>query len=206
MYKRRGRLYVVSGPSGVGKGTIVRHLLEKKAAHLSVSCTSRQPREGEVHGESYFFISEEEFVRKIEQDKFLEWAHVYGNYYGTPKAHIEEKLSQGMDVILEIEMIGSSQIKGKDPDAVSIFVMPPSLEELRQRLTSRGTETPEAIEHRLSCTMDEMDHLKDYDYFLLNDDIDLSVKKLIAIMESEVCKVDQDFLAYMKSAGREFSL
>ena len=206
MFKRRGRLYVVSGPSGVGKGSLVKKLLEKRAAHLSVSCTSRLPREGEVEGESYYFISKDEFKEKIQREDFLEWAEVYGNYYGTPKAQIEEHLSQGRDVILEIEMLGSAQIKQKDPNAISIFVMPPSLEVLRARLISRGTESDKAIEHRLSCTMKEMDHLPSYDYYILNEDLELATDKLIAIMEAEAVRVDDDFLSYLHDIGREFSL
>lgn len=206
MYKRRGRLYVISGPSGVGKGTLVRRMLEKRPAYLSISCTSRPPRVGEVEGESYFFISEEEFQKKIEEDAFLEWAQVYGNYYGTPREKIEEKLALGIDVILEIEMLGSLQIRAKDPEVISIFVMPPSLSVLRERLASRATESQEAMEHRLSCTMKELEHLSRYDYYILNQDLELAADRLISIMVAESQRVDRGFLDYMKEIGREFEL
>ena len=190
MVKRKGLLLVVSGPSGAGKGTICKALLNKNdQIKLSVSATTRKPRTGEVDGVNYFFIEKEKFTQMIEEGEFLEYAQIYDNFYGTPKAAIMECLEKGQDVILEIEMQGASQIKEVCPDGVFIFVLPPSLEELKNRIVGRGTETAEEIEKRFSCAFDEINKIVDYDYFIVNDDVEKSVKQVEGIILSEKNKV-----------------
>ena len=154
--KHAGKLFILSGPSGAGKGTICKELLAQTSrddVQLSVSMTTRNPRNGETEGASYYFVSKEEFLRKIEAGGLLEHAEVYGNYYGTPKQPVIEKLAAGIDVILEIDMQGALKVKENYPDGVFIFILPPSMSELRKRLTGRGTETAEAIEMRLGETL-----------------------------------------------------
>ena len=190
MVKRKGLLLVVSGPSGAGKGTICKALLNKNdQIKLSVSATTRKPRNGEVDGVNYFFIEKDKFTTMIENGEFLEYAQIYDNFYGTPKAAIMECLEKGQDVILEIEMQGARQIKDVCPDGVFIFVLPPSLEELKNRIVGRGTETAEEIEKRFSCAFDEINRIVDYDYFIVNDDVEKSVKQVESIILSEKNKV-----------------
>ena len=178
MLNRKGLLLVVSGPSGAGKGTICKALLNKNdQIKLSVSATTRKPRNGEVHGVNYFFIEKEEFTKMIENGEFLEHAQIYDNFYGTPKAAIIECLEKGQDVILEIEMQGARQIKEVYPEGVFIFVLPPSLEELKSRIVGRGTETQEEIEKRFSCAFEEINQIVNYDYFIVNEDIEKSVTR-----------------------------
>ena len=190
MLNRRGLLLVVSGPSGAGKGTICKALLNKNdQIKLSVSATTRKPRNGEVHGVNYFFIEKEEFTKMIENGEFLEHAQIYDNFYGTPKAAIIECLEKGQDVILEIEMQGARQIKEVYPEGVFIFVLPPSLEELKSRIVGRGTETQEEIEKRFSCAFEEINQIVNYDYFIVNEDIEKSVNDVEAIISAEKNKV-----------------
>lgn len=190
MLNRKGLLLVVSGPSGAGKGTICKALLNKNdQIKLSVSATTRKPRNGEVHGVNYFFIEKEEFTRMIENGEFLEHAQIYDNFYGTPKAAIIECLEKGQDVILEIEMQGARQIKEVYPEGVFIFVLPPSLEELKSRIVGRGTETQEEIEKRFSCAFKEINQIVNYDYFIVNEDIEKSVNDVEAIISAEKNKV-----------------
>ena len=190
MLNRKGLLLVVSGPSGAGKGTICKALLNKNdQIKLSVSATTRKPRNGEVHGVNYFFIEKEEFTKMIENGEFLEYAQIYDNFYGTPKAAIIECLEKGQDVILEIEMQGARQIKEVYPEGVFIFVLPPSLEELKSRIVGRGTETQEEIEKRFSCAFEEINQIVNYDYFIVNEDIEKSVSDVEAIICSEKNKV-----------------
>ena len=190
MLDRKGLLLVVSGPSGAGKGTICKALLNKNdQIKLSVSATTRKPRNGEVHGVNYFFIEKEEFTKMIENGEFLEYAQIYDNFYGTPKAAIIECLEKGQDVILEIEMQGARQIKEVYPEGVFIFVLPPSLEELKSRIVGRGTETQEEIEKRFSCAFEEINQIVNYDYFIVNEDIEKSVNDVEAIIASEKNKV-----------------
>ena len=190
MLNRKGLLLVVSGPSGAGKGTICKALLNKNdQIKLSVSATTRKPRNGEVHGVNYFFIEKEEFTKMIENGEFLEYAQIYDNFYGTPKAAIIECLEKGQDVILEIEMQGARQIKEVYPEGVFIFVLPPSLEELKSRIVGRGTETQEEIEKRFSCAFEEINQIVNYDYFIVNEDIEKSVSDVEAIICAEKHKV-----------------
>ncbi|WP_286312363.1 guanylate kinase [Romboutsia ilealis] len=190
MLNRKGLLLVVSGPSGAGKGTICKALLNKNdQIKLSVSATTRKPRNGEVHGVNYFFIEKEEFTKMIENGEFLEHAQIYDNFYGTPKAAIIECLEKGQDVILEIEMQGARQIKEVYPEGVFIFVLPPSLEELKSRIVGRGTETKEEIEKRFSCAFEEINQIVNYDYFIVNEDIEKSVNDVEAIISAEKNKV-----------------
>ena len=190
MLNRKGLLLVVSGPSGAGKGTICKALLNKNdKIKLSVSATTRKPRNGEVHGVNYFFIEKEEFTKMVENGEFLEHAQIYDNFYGTPKAAIIECLEKGQDVILEIEMQGARQIKEVYPEGVFIFVLPPSLEELKSRIVGRGTETQEEIEKRFSCAFEEINQIVNYDYFIVNEDIEKSVNDVEAIILYEKNKV-----------------
>ena len=192
MINRKGLLLVVSGPSGAGKGTICKALLNKNdQIKLSVSATTRKPRTGEFHGVNYFFLEKEEFTTMIENGEFLEYAQIYDNFYGTPKAAIIECLEKGQDVILEIEMQGAKQIKEVYPEGVFIFVLPPSLEELKSRIVGRGTETQEEIEKRFSCAFEEINQIVNYDYFIVNEDVDKSVNDVEAIICAEKNKVNR---------------
>ena len=190
MVKRKGLLLVVSGPSGAGKGTICKAILDQNdQITLSVSATTRKPRNGEVHGVNYFFLEKEEFTSMIEKGEFLEYAQIYDNFYGTPKSAIMETLDNGQDVILEIEMQGARQVKEVYPEGIFVFVLPPSLEELKNRIVGRGTETEEEIEKRFSCAFKEINQIDDYDYFIVNEDVEKSVRELEAIISSEKNKV-----------------
>ena len=182
----KGVLVVVSGLSGAGKGTICKRLLEKYPNYvLSVSATSRKPREGEVHGREYFFITKEEFEERIAQDKLLEYAQYVDNYYGTPKDWVLEQLKEGKDIVLEIELQGAFQIREKIPEAVLVFILPPDMEELKRRLIHRGTETMEQIEKRLARAQEEMEYVPQYDYVIINEDVEKSVDMLHNIVRCE---------------------
>lgn len=181
------KLFIISGSSGVGKGTVIKELLKNNNANvkLSVSTTTRKPREGEEHGVHYFFVEREDFLNSVDNNEFIEWAEFSGNCYGTKKAFVEETLKNGQNVLLEIDTQGALQIKEIMPDAVLIFIAPPSLEELKKRLIGRGTETEEAIQKRLSCVEAEQEKSKQYDYVVVNDTIENAVNTLEDIFKKE---------------------
>ena len=188
--KHPGKLFIFSGPSGAGKGTICKSLLEEnKELAISVSMTTRAPRNGEVEGVSYYFTDKETFRTRIDEGEFLEHAEVYGNYYGTPKGPVIEKLRNGIDVILEIDMQGALKVKENYPEGVFIFILPPSMSELRKRLTGRGTETEEAIELRLGETLKELSYIEKYDYCVVNGELEEAVARVKSIVVAEHSKV-----------------
>jgi len=182
--EKAAKLIVISGPSGVGKGTICKLLLEKHAEKLvcSVSATTRAPRTGEVDGVNYIFLSVEEFERRIAEKDFLEWAKVYDNYYGTLKSQVDEKLANGLNVILEIDTFGGANVKSMIPEAVSIFLLPPDAEELKRRLVSRATDAPDVIAKRLACLDKELADGEGYDYRVVNDDLGTALAEIEAIL------------------------
>ncbi|MCX7643082.1 MAG: guanylate kinase [Armatimonadetes bacterium] len=180
----KGRLFVVSGPSGVGKGTVVAEVL-KRLPNLKrvVTYTTRQPRQGEVQGKDYRFVTKEEFERLKEQGAFLEWAEVYGNFYGSPKHEVEQLLSSGQDVVLVLDVQGALAVKREVPEAVLIFLEPPSLDELRKRLETRGTESPEVIERRVAKAKWEMEQASKFDHTVLNERLEDAVSRLVKLMQ-----------------------
>lgn len=179
----KNRLFVISGSSGVGKGTVIKEFLAKHPEFkLSISCTTRGKREGEVHGENYFFLTKDEFKKCVENDDFLEWAEFSGNHYGTKKSFVEDCLKNGNNLILEIDTKGALNVKKIMPEAVLIFIAPPSFEELESRLRGRHTETEEAIQKRLASIKLEMENSKHFDYRIVNDEIANAVKDLEKIM------------------------
>ena len=184
----QGKLFVFSGPSATGKGTICRELLKEPNTWLSVSLTTRQPREGEEHGVHYYFVTREEYDRMVDENGFLEHAEIYGNCYGTPKKYALEHMAAGDDVILEIEMQGALQVKAAYPEAVLIFVLPPSLKELENRIRKRGSESEDQIATRMRTTVSEIELLKQYDYFLINDDLAEAIATAKAIIKAEHCR------------------
>lgn len=187
-----GLLIVISGPSGVGKGTVCKRLLnDNDSINLSVSATTREARTGEIDKESYFFIDKVEFESMIENSEFLEYAYVHGNYYGTPKKYVLEKVEKGNDVLLEIDIQGALKVKEMYPDGVFIFILPPSMEELKKRIINRGTETKEAIEKRFMAAYKEIEYVFKYDYAVFNDEVELAVKKIESIIDAERCKVNR---------------
>ena len=187
--QKKGRLIVISGPSGAGKSTIVFKAIEGRSDMcFSTSVTSRKARPGEVDGREYFFIDRERFVEMIENDELLEHAEYVGNFYGTPRKFVEDKLAEGISVFLDIEVQGARQVSEKMPEAIKIFVIPPSLEELRNRLVKRGTDSPEAIENRLKRAREEYAEADFYDYIVVNDKVEEAAAELQAILLAEQCK------------------
>ena len=185
MNKQHGRLFVISGCSGVGKGTLLGLLLKQHPElKLSISATTRAPRPGEKDGINYFFIDSQEFLKEVDNGEFLEWAEFNGNFYGTKEAYVEKRLSEGKNVILEIETRGAFQIKKKKPEAVLIFITPPSIEELEHRLRGRNTEDETAIQNRLHEAYRELECSEKYDYKIVNDNIEQAVEELEKIIYS----------------------
>ena len=183
--KNLKKLIILTGPSGVGKGTVVKEILDKdKNICLSVSATTRSPRKGEKEGENYYFLSEENFKEMINKNLLLEWAKFAGNYYGTPLSFVKDKIEDGFIVLLEIEVEGAKQIKYKFPDSLSIFILPPSKEELERRIRNRGTEKEEAINRRLSRSTYEIASSDEFDFKVTNRDVDETAERIIKIIRS----------------------
>ncbi|WP_338452001.1 guanylate kinase [Niallia oryzisoli] len=196
----KGLLIVLSGPSGVGKGTVRKEIFSQPNTKFeySISMTTRSPREGEVDGVDYFFKTREEFELLIEQGKLLEYAEFVGNYYGTPVDYVRETLDKGKDVFLEIEVQGARQVREKFPDGLFIFLMPPSLSELKNRIVTRGTETEDIINNRLNVAKEEIEMMHLYDYVVENDQIDLACERINAIVVAEHCRRERVEPKYLK--------
>ena len=204
---QKGILVVVSGFSGVGKGTIMKRLTEKYDDYaLSISATTRQPREGETDGKEYFFRTREEFQQMIAEDALVEYACYCDNYYGTPRKYVEEQMASGRDVILEIEIPGALKIKKKFPDALLLFVMPPSAEALKERLIGRGTEPPEVIEARLKRASAEAEGVENYDYMLVNEEVEKCVDEMHTLISCQRYRVNRnlDFINQVRADVSEF--
>ncbi|GEK57341.1 guanylate kinase [Marinococcus halophilus] len=200
----KGLLIVLSGPAGVGKGTVCGALREKDTnIEYSVSATTRSPRPGEEHGVNYFFHSKEEFEKMIEEGRLLEWAQYVDNYYGTPLDYVKETIDRGKDIILEIEVQGAEKVKERYPEGTFIFLMPPSLAELRNRIVGRGTETSELIDKRMTVAKNEIDMMQMYDYVVENDEIDKAVSRIRSIVTAEHCKQERLIEKYKELAEVE---
>lgn len=191
---KNGLLIVLSGPSGVGKGTICKKLIEYFNAWYSVSVTTREKRNGEIEGKDYFYVSKEEFEEKIRDNDFLEYAIYNNNYYGTLKSKINEKLDNNIDVFVEIEVNGAKNIKNIYKDSVLIYILPPSLEELKERLIERNTEDEETINKRMQITKKELKEIDIYDYVIVNDDLEIAIDKVKNIIESEKSRVSRNYI------------
>lgn len=202
--EERGILFILSGPSGVGKGTVRKSLFEKDTdLKYSISMTTRSPREGEIDGVDYFFKSKEEFEAMIEERKMIEYAQYVGNYYGTPKEYVQEQLENGNDVFLEIEVQGALQVKENFPEGVFVFLIPPSFEELKDRIINRGTETEEKVRNRLAAAKQEIEMMDYYDYVVVNDRVDKAVQTIQSIVRSEHCKRERVAIQYKKALERD---
>lgn len=203
---RTGILIVISGFSGSGKGTVMGELLKRYEYGLSISATTRSPREGEEHGREYFFLTRKEFESMIEEDKLFEWAEYVGNYYGTPKEYVEKQLQLGKDVILEIEMQGALKVKEQFPEALLLFITPPTAKDLKNRLVGRGTEAADVIEQRLRRAVEEAVYMDYYDYIVINDDLEECVEKVNQIIQNEHSRTlkNQKFIAELKNELKAF--
>ena len=188
---RKGLLIVISGPSGTGKGTVCKALLKKNGFWISTSATTRFPRKGEVDGVNYYFLTEETFKDKIKNKDFLEYAKVYENYYGTPKSQVLKAIDEGKDVVLEIDIQGALKVKESYPEGVFIFILPPSMQELKNRIIGRGSETPESLNLRFKSAYKEIDYVSKYKYAVINDTVDNAVENIESIITAEKCRVDR---------------
>lgn len=186
--KREGMLVIISGPSGSGKGTVVKELVQKENFALSVSATTRTPRTGEKEGVHYYFYDKETFEKMKNQNELLEWAEFCGNYYGTPKKYVEQKMTEGKNVILEIEVQGALQIKKLYSDCILVFLVPPDIKELEKRLTQRGTEDKQTINRRMNRAIEEMEFVPQYDYIVINDTVEAATEAICAIVKAESMK------------------
>ena len=205
---KKGILVVVSGFSGAGKGCLMKALLNSYDCYaLSVSATTRDPREGEINGREYFFVTEERFREMIEQEALYEYAEYQNHFYGTPRSYVDDRLNEGKDVILEIDVQGAETIKERFPDTVLIFITPPSAKELERRLVERGSETPDKIRGRLLRAVEEAKYMPFYDYILINDDLEECTKELHAIIQSEHTKSarDRDFIIEISDELRKIT-
>lgn len=204
--EKKGILIVVSGFSGAGKGTLMKRMLEKYEDQyaLSISATTRKPREGEVDGREYFFKTKEEFEKMIAKAELIEYAKYVENYYGTPKAYVEEQLNAGKDVILEIEIQGALKVKQAFPDTLLLFVVPPSAEELKKRLVGRGTESMDVIQSRLSRAVEESEGMEAYDYLVVNDELEVCVEVMHGIICAEHFRTQRNtaFIEHLKEGLR----
>ena len=197
---KRGSLIVISGFSGVGKGTVVKRLVSDFGYNLSVSATTRSPRDGEVNGREYYFMDRSEFENLIDYGGFIEWTQYVENYYGTPKKYVEEGLEAGRDIILEIEVMGALNVKEQFPDALLIFISAPSIAEMKNRLAGRGTESEETIIKRLKKATEEAEDMDKYDYVIVNDDLEECIRTVDSVIKSYGCRRDNqlDYIAGIK--------
>ena len=205
----KGLLVVISGPSGTGKGTVCKKLCEQNPSlYYSISATSRPPRRGEKDTVNYFFLTEEQFLELREKSAFLEWARVYDNYYGTPSQKVQEKLNNGYDVILEIDTQGAKQVKNIAKEAVFIFLLPPSMEDLWLRIKGRGTDRQEVIEKRFAAAHHELKEIENYDYVVINDNVSEAVCKIESILLAEKCSLirNKDVLSRLVEEGDKIDL
>ena len=201
----KGVLIVISGPSGVGKGTVRASIFEHKNQNLeySISMTTRSPRQGEQHGVDYFFTTKEEFLDRIDQGQLLEWAEFVGNYYGTPLDYVQQKLEEGNDVVLEIEVQGALQVKHVMPDACFVFIAPPSMDELRNRIMTRGTEAMEVINKRMEKAEAEIGLAHEYDYIVINDTVENARDRIMSIIDAEHSRSNRVLEYYNKNIAEK---
>lgn len=187
----KGLLIVISGPSGAGKGTVCKELMKKYNYNISISATTRSPREGEVDGVNYHFLDKRSFEEKLSRNEFLEYAQVYGNYYGTLKKGVEDELNKGNNIILEIDIQGTLQVQKVYKNAVYIFLLPPSINELKNRILKRGSETESSFNLRFSSVGEELKYMNSYDYAVINDDLDSAVEKVHSIINTEMNRISR---------------